>query len=125
RGGEGGAGRKAGQGRPEPLPDRAELEADDAATNDDEVLRDLGDDERADVGEDAALIALEEGELDWYGAGGNDHVFCLVGGDFFCGGGPRSTDRFDLDDVPRPQRPSPPGPRDLVLPEDEFDSPGF
>ena len=83
----------------EPAPDGAELEADDAAADDDEVLRDFGDRERADVGEDALLVELEEGELDRYGAGGNDDVLCLVGGDLFAGGPPAPT--LHLDDVPR------------------------
>ena len=59
----------------EPVPDGAELESDHAAADDDQVLRDLGDDEGADVREDALFVELEEGELDRYGAGGNDDVF--------------------------------------------------
>ena len=64
--------------RAEPPPDAAELEADDAAADDDEVLRDFGDLQRAGVGEDALLVELEERELDGYGAGRNDDVLRLV-----------------------------------------------
>ena len=64
--------------RAEPAPDGAELEADDAAADDDEVLRDFGDLERADVREHSLLVELEERELDWHGARGDDDVLRRV-----------------------------------------------
>ena len=90
--------------RAESAPDGAELEADDAAADDDEVLRDLRDLERADVREDALLVELEEGELDRYGAGGNDDVLRLVGRDVVPSGGPAATvdRRLPAFSVPRP-----------------------
>jgi hypothetical protein len=107
----------------ESFPDGSELEADDAAADDDEVGGDARDSERADVGENAVFVEFEEGELDWYGAGGNDDVFCLVRGDCLLGGAPRRAAARDLDHIPRAQRPAPLRPRDLVLPKEEFYSP--
>ena len=46
--------------------------------------------QRADVGENALLVELEEGELDRYGAGGDDDVLCLVEA-IFRGGAPART----------------------------------
>ena len=106
----------------EPLPDRSELEADDAAADDDEVGGDARDFERADVREDSVFVELEEGELDWYGAGGNDDVFCLVRGDCLLGGAPRRAAARHLDHIPGAQRPAPLRPRDLVLAKQELDA---
>src|SRR5262249_22225112 len=111
-----------GHFRAEPIPDGAQLEADHAAADDDEVVRDLGNGERADVRENPGLVELEEGELDRYGAGGNDDALCLIGGDFFSGGASRAADRFDLDDVPRPQYAASLRPRDLVLTKQKLDA---
>ena len=46
--------------RTEPSPDRSELESDDAAADDDEVLRHFADRQRADVRQHALLVDLEE-----------------------------------------------------------------
>ena len=77
--------------------------------------------EGADVGEDSLLVELEEGELDRYGAGGNDDVFCLVGGDCLSGGPPRPP-LVTSTTFPALQRPAPLRPRDLVLPKQELDA---
>src|SRR5687767_205693 len=99
----------------EPAPDGAELESDHATADDDQALRDLGDAEGADIRKDALFVELEEGELDRYGAGGDDDVLRLVSIDLIFGGGPPH-----LDHVVREQRPASLRPRDLVLPEQEL-----
>ena len=100
--------------RAEPAPDAAELEADHATADDDEMLRHLGDRERADVGEHALLVELEKGQLDGHRAGRDDDVLRGVRRRGAVGAG-------DVDEVAGAQRPAPLGPRDLVLPEQELD----
>ena len=81
----------------ESSPDGAELEADDAAADDDEVAWDARDGERADVREDALFVEFEEWELDWYGAGGNDDVLRGVRWRYCLSGGAPSRTRRDRD----------------------------
>src|SRR5262249_55591727 len=106
----------------EAIPNRPELETDDAAANDDEVLRYLGDLERADVRQDALLVEFQKGELDWYGAGGDDDVPRLIRRDFFSGGAPRAACRGHVHHVAGAEGSKSLRPRDLVLSKQEFDS---
>jgi hypothetical protein len=109
--------------RAESLPDGPELEADHAAADDDEMFRNFGNRERADVRQHALLVEFQERELDWYGAGRNDDVLCLKPTYIFSGGAPR--DRLlvrHADDVARFERPEALRPRDLVLSEQELDA---
>ena len=63
----------------EPPPDRAELEADDAGADDDELLRRLGERERAGRGDDGLLVDLDAGQARDVGAGGDDDRLGLEG----------------------------------------------
>ena len=64
--------------RAEPAPHGAELETDHASADDDEMLRHSGNDQRADVREDALLVELEKGQLDRDGTGSDDDVLRLM-----------------------------------------------
>ncbi len=106
-----------GDRRAEPAPDRAELEADHAAADHDEVPGHLGDAQRADVREDALLVEPEERQLHRHGAGGDDHVARPVGGH-------GAVEGLHLDRVAGLERPEALGPGDLVLLEEELDALG-
>ncbi len=100
---------------PQPAPHRAELEANDAGANDDQLLRRLGERQRAGRGDDDFLVDLDAGQARHVGAGGDDdglgfeRLFLAVG-------------VLDHDLAGRGDAPFPDDPVDLVLLEQEGDA---
>ena len=62
---------------PQPSPDRAELQADDAGADHQELRRRLGERQRAGGGDDRLLVDLDAGQLRNVGAGRDDDVLGL------------------------------------------------
>ncbi len=61
----------------EPPPHRAELEPDDAGADDEELLRHVGELERAGRGHDALFVDVDAGQPRHVGPGGDDDVLGL------------------------------------------------
>ena len=103
-----------GDHRSQATPDGAELEADHAATDHDEMLGHLRDPERTDVREDPLLVEGEVGQFHRHGAGGDDDVLRLVRDR-------RAVERSHIHHIVPLERAEALGPGDLVLLEEELD----
>ena len=66
-----------GDFRAEARPDRAELEADGARADDDELRRHFGEGDGLVAGDDELAVEFEERQFDGRGAGGDENIFCI------------------------------------------------